>query len=289
VRLAAATALLALVIAAPASAGERLIATRAPYAYGLEAAGGWVGWERWVSPQWRQVLWHDGDRIRSDRQGLGHLGTDASGRAVEVIPSCEDDRCTVSDRLLPDGAEVERVVTGADDLQVADEQRGSFLMTFGGHGHPRGVFIQRRGEHELSELAAGRHGNVSISGLAMMTAELWNNQLTVYGASRDRPHDWRRLAQGRERDEGRSRKVSDPQTDGRFVYWLEASWAYHDGKSVKGSYRTAIVRVDPGAAHPRTEKLIPPRRILSLAVDHGRVYYAASQTNNVYELTNPEF
>jgi len=292
-RYAFAVVLSGLVLAVPAAAGERLIATYDGRASSseLRAAGGWIAW--WREP-FHQVLWHAGERTQAEAPQYEALGTDARGRAVGLRVDCvSPDHCGVYERLLPDGPLVKRIAV-ADDAQSVDAHHGSYLVSFGGHGHPRGVFLQERGKGRLHKLSSERRGRVSISRRAMMTAEVWNNQFTLYGAGRDHPHDWRRLVQAYRRDDGRrSHYISDPQADGRFVYWIDRSSVFEPGWQFRpGSYREEVVRIDVTAAHPRAQKLRLPRSVGYLAVDGGRLYYTHVGRDSyvhVYELTDPEF
>ena len=281
--LAALALLLAVPAAASASAREQLIA--AGPVEGLQAAGGWVSWFE----SGRQMMWHDGRSTVFDGPFVRTLGTDADGDGVGLLVRCGDARCTVRDRLLTDGPTSERFTT-APTLRSVDEHRGSFLLGFRGRGHPRGIYIRRRGEDSLRRLSRLRPGDLSISSRVMTS--FWPD-VGLFAASRNRPHRWRLIARASDPDFIRGAYggvlVFDAQAHGRYAYWLETRIENHENGET--AVFTRILRVDPRPSHRHVEVFQPraPHDFGSLAVTDGNVFFTDGRTGPLYEVRHPTF
>jgi hypothetical protein len=276
-------ALLVVPAAARASAPEQLIAEGR--VENLQAGGGWVSWVKSGS----QFMWHDGESRVSHAPFVRPLGTDASGRGVGLYVRCGSERCNVRHLRLPEGAISTRFTTAGNMARV-DEHRGSFLLGFRGRGHPKGIYLRRRGEHRLRRLTRMRPGVLSISPHAMTNSRPDED---LFAASRERPHRWRRVAFSSDPDFVRGAYgatfVDDAQAVGRFAYWLETRIENHENGDT--THTTRILRVDPGASHRHVEFFNPraPRDIGSFAVTGGNLFFTDRSTGDLYEVRHPSF
>ena len=292
-------ALAALCAAAPAAAGERVIASGD--AFNVSAYRGWVMW----NTEEGAVLWRDGVGRAFAPESAGpsgvlraRLGSDSKGRTAVVYLDCAKKAgdgnwkdCQVVQRVLATGAERNLLrVTGSSRANGPEISRGSLALSFGSvTDKTQSLRLYRPGRRALRLTEESPYttdierGRLVYAGHDRYAWPGWVTAARAIDLRGARPR-LRTLAHHDGEDEdGRIGAtvifIGPGATDGRFGYWVRTA------NSQSGGARE-IWRADLDDSKATAEKLTIGSDVDSIAVNAGRIYYTVYQ-RGLIELTDP--
>jgi hypothetical protein len=285
----ATTLAVGLVLATPASAGADAVISSDRTATNVSAHHGQLVWTR-VAADGRSRLVRRVGGVNRDvpvhpKDGLfdPDTGTSRRGHQVIVYTRCAGlsgvgcdvwryDEGTRRERKVP-GAASERCSEFAPSVWI-----GAVAFARTGPGDCPGLYVVRRGRVKRLEGRVPSQTDIRGRRVAYLYTPAGDPSRTSVRIRSIDGGGSRRVVSGFAAEQ-ESYRVTSPELDGRFVYWLQEDRVRHEFFAGRG----------PAARPGRLEftQQTFPGRVTSIAVGDGRFYYANGR--GLYQATNPGF